>query len=274
MPTDETKEDESFFQAYWLYLLAGAVLLGSLAGLYYYPERGPWHGVIEAICIASALTLTVDPFVKKRLTHEVNKSIFYHVIGFDLPPAMQDRLRIYLRALEYYRESLAITAKALRVEGEEVIMEITLEGRIVALTRCKYGPGLEFEDTEHGEVQELWAKRTGEKAKLIEWSASNPSAVTHRDPMTTGYNAPVAKLKTGDTLESFFKFTLRQRKQDYWVQTFGTTTLKTTVTLVPLPGMKMYASRKTLSSDNQYEYDRVFIIGEDIRIRWKVEDGK
>lgn len=274
MPDPEMKDDESFLAAYWLYLVAGIVLLGSLVGLYFYPERGPWHGVIEAICIASALTLTVDPFVKKRLTHEVNKSIFYHVIGFDLPPAMQDRLRTYLRALEYYRESLSITAKALRVEGEEVIMEITLEGRIVALTRCKYGPSLEFEDTEHGEVEELWARRTGETEKLIEWKASNPSAVTHRDPMTTGYSAPVAKLKTGDTLESFFKFTLRQRKQDYWVQTFGTTTLKTTVTLIPLANMEMYASHRPVNSENKYEYDKVFIIGEDIRIRWKVTDGK
>src|SRR5665213_4292844 len=119
MPDSEIKDDESFLAAYWLYLLAGAVLLGSLAGLYFYPERGPWHGVIEAICIASALTLTVDPFVKERLTHEVNKSIFYHVIGFDLPPEMQDRLRIYLRTLEYYRESLCITAKALRIAGED-----------------------------------------------------------------------------------------------------------------------------------------------------------
>jgi hypothetical protein len=273
MSTSEMKDDESFFAAYWLYLLAGAVLLGSLVGLYFYSETGPWHGVIEAICIASALTLTVDPFVKKRLTHEVNKSIFYHVIGFDLPPAMQDRLRIYLRGLEYYRESLAVTARALRVEGEEVIIEITLAGRIVALTRCKYAPSLEFEDTEHGEVQELWARRPGETEKLIEWKATNPSAITHGDPMTTSYSAPVAKLKAGETLESFFRFTLRQRKQDYWVQTFGTTTLKTTVTLAPLEKMEMYASHKAVSSDNKYDYDRVFIIGEDIRIRWKVEGG-
>jgi len=271
MAIAETKGDEGFFEAYWLYLAAGAVLLGSLAGLYFYPERGPWHGVIEAICIASALTLTVDPFVKKRLAHEVNKSIFYHVIGFDLPPAMQERLRTYLRALEYYRESLAVTARALRVEGDEVVMEITLEGRVVALTRCNYAPSLEFEDTEHGEVEELWAKRPGETEKLIEWKATGPSAVTHRDPMTTTYNAPSAKLKAGETLESFFRFTLRQRKQDYWVQTFGTTTLKTTVTLAPLPKMKMYASHKPVSGDNKYEYDRVFIIGEDIRIRWVAE---
>lgn len=271
MATSETKDGESFFEAYWLYLVAGAVLLGSLAGLYFYPERGPWHGVIEAICIASALTLTVDPFVKKRLTHEVNKSIFYHVIGFDLPTEMQDRLRTYLRELEYYRESLAITAEALQIEGEEVVIEITLEGHVTALTRCKYDLALEFEDTEHGELQELWAKRKGESTKLVEWSASNPSAVTHRDPMTTEYSAPIAKLKAGDKLESFFKFTLRQRKQDYWVQTFGTTTLRTTVTLKPLPNMEMYASHKPVSSDNQYVYDRVHIMGEDIRIRWKVE---
>jgi len=271
MPTSEMKDDEGFFAAYWLYLLAGAVFLGSLAALYFYSELGPWHGVIEAVCIASALTLTVDPFVKKRLTHEVNKSIFYHVIGFDLPPEMQDRLRIYLRTLEYYRESLSITAEALRVEGDEVVMEITLEGRIIALTRCKYAPSLEFEDTEHGAVEELWAKRTGEKDKLIEWKASDPKATS--DPMTTLYSAPVATLKRGERLESCFRFTLRQRKQDYWVQTFGTTTLKTTVTLKPLANMKMYASHRPVSADNRYEYDKVFIIGEDIRIRWTVGEG-
>lgn len=272
MPDSEMKDDESFFAAYWLYLVAGIILLGSLTGLYFYPERGPWHGVIEAICIASALTLTVDPFVKKRLTHEVNKSIFYHVIGFDLPVEMQDRLRIYLRTLEYYRESLRVTAEALAVEGDEVVMQITLEGRIIALTRCKYAPSLEFEDTEHGVVEELWARREGETKKLIEWRAGN--AVAASDPMTTLYSAPVATLKRGETLESYFRFTLRQRKQDYWVQTFGTTTLKTTVTLKPLGKMKMYASHKPVSADNKYEYDKVFIMGEDIRIRWKVEEDR
>jgi hypothetical protein len=271
MPTSDTKDDESFLEAYWLYLLAGAVFVGSLAGLYFYSETGPWHGVIEAICIASALTLTVDPFVKKRLTHEVNKSIFYHVIGFDLPPAMQDRLRTYLRALEYYRESLAITAEALRLEGEEVVIEITLEGKVIALTRCKYAPSLEFEAPEHGVVQELWAKRTGEKEKLIEWKAGGATAAS--DPLTVLYAAPEATLKRGETLDSYFRFTLRQRKQDYWVQTFGTTTLKTTVTLKPLAGMTMYASHKALSGDNRYEYDRVFVMGEDVRVRWLVEGG-
>lgn len=270
MTTSDAKDEESFFEAYWLYLVAGIVLLGSLAGLYFYPEGGHWHGVIEAICIASALTLTVDPFVKERLAHEVGKSIFYHVIGFDLPPEMQDRLRIYLRALEYYRESLCITAKALRIEGEEVIIEITMESRIVVLTRCAYAPKLEFEDVEHGQLQELWARYIGAQDKLIEWKSSDPSTITHPDPMTTRYTAPEAKLKRGEKLESYFKFTLRQRKEDYWVQTFGTTTLKTTITLLPLANMQMYASHKVANPQNQYVYDKVFIVGEDLHIRWKV----
>ena len=45
------------------------------------------------------------------------------------------------------------------------------------------------------------------------------------------------------------------------------------MTLKPLAKMKMYASHKPVSADNKYEYDKVFIIGEDIRIRWTVEEG-
>jgi hypothetical protein len=72
----------NFVRLYWIYLLAGAVFLLTCYGLYAYPEGGKWHGVIEALFVAACLTLTVDPFVKTRVAREVNKDIFYHVIGF------------------------------------------------------------------------------------------------------------------------------------------------------------------------------------------------
>lgn len=276
MLTFKTKDGEGFFEAYWLYLVAGVVLVASLVALYYYSETGHWHGVIEAICIASALTLTVDPFVKERLGHEVSKSIFYHVIGFELPPEMQDRLRTYLRGLEYYRESLSITVKALRIEGEEVFIEITLEGRIVALTQCRYAPSLAFEEVEHGEVHEIWAKRPGTEDKVVEWKSTD-GLTPDDEPMTMLYAPKPVELQRGEKLDSFFRFTVRLRKKDYWVQTFGTTTLKTTVKLVPLEHMEMFASHPRCMNPqnrNEYAYNKVFIVGENIHVRWRVNDGK
>jgi hypothetical protein len=243
--------------------------------LYFYPEQGRRHGVIEATFIAAALTLTVDPFVKKRLATEINKDIFYHVIGFQLPEPMQDSLRKYLRGLKYYRELLSIKVSAKEIIGDDVTIEVELTGRSVMLTKYHYHQSLLFEEAEHGQVLEMWAKRPGSQNNLVEWKNS-PPITSDSEPMTQFYKGPDVKLQRGDKLESYVKFTLRGRKIDYWVQTFGTTTLKTEITLVPLENMKMFVSqpeRATSPTATHFDYDDVFIIGEDLKIRWQVADS-
>ena len=270
----KTKDGENKFVVYWLEIGAGVIAVTTLVGLRFYPENGHWHGVLEAFFIAAVLCLTVDPFVKKRLAHEASKDIFYYILGFQLPKDMQDRLHKYLRDLKYYRESLSITVKALRIEGEEVVLEVTQVSHIIALTKCDYHQRLTFEDPEHGQVSEMWAKRPGSTEKLVEWIASK-SLAEQPEPLTTLYQNPIAKLRGGDKLEAFFKFTLRGRKADYWSQKFGTTTLKTDVTLLPLDGMQLFASELgDAPIGKKLEYDHVFIVGDDLHIRWKVPDGQ
>jgi hypothetical protein len=268
----KTKDDENVFAVYWLYLVAGAVAGATFYALYIYPEHGQWHGVFEAIFIAALLTLTVDPFVKKRVAREVNKDIFYHVIGFRLPEEMQDSLQKYLRGLKYYRESLSITVKASRIE-DDVLIEVTETSQVVALTKCKYSQSLAFEDAEHGRVYEMVAKRIGSEEKLVEWSTKQPQAVGHPERLMTLYRGPEATLKRGEKLQAFFKYELRGRKADYWVHTFGTTTLKTDVKLLPQDGIQMFASGLGAAKiGEKLEYDNVFIRGEDIHIRWEIPD--
>ena len=279
MPSSETRE--SFLAKYWLYLIASFAFAAALTGLYFCPETSHWHGVIEAILIAASLTLTVDPFVKKRLTVEVSKNIFYHVLGFNLPDEMQDRLRTYLRDLKYYRTSFSLIVEALEITDHEVIIEVRLAAEIEVLTKCSYSPSLSFEKAEQGAVHEIWSRRKASLQKLVCWERSQPWAIETNVPLTTVYrardpNGHPANLHRGDKLESFFRFELQGRKVDYWVQTFGTTTAKTDINLIPLPGMKMYTSRGDPApllpgqTGERYLCDEVLVVGEDIHIRWEV----
>lgn len=268
----KTKDGESVLLAYWLQMVAAAIAAILGYGLYVYPEQGKWHGMLEAFFIAALLTVTVDPVVKSRLAHEVTKDIFYHIIGFRLPEEMQDRLRKYLRDLKYYRKSLSITVKALRIENDEVVFEVSQVSKIVALTKCTYRQSLTFEEAEGGEVIDMRAQRVKSK-DTVEWLPSRPWDVMNPEPMTKRIQGSTAVLGRGDEVIAFFTFTFRGRKTGHWVQKFGTTTIKTDVTLVPLDGMKMFASELThVPLGTRGEYDRVFIVGEDIQIRWKVED--
>jgi hypothetical protein len=264
-----TKEGENILEIYWLYMVAATVAAITFYALYVYPELGQWHGVFEAIFIASLLTVTVDPFVKKRVAREVNKDIFYHIIGFRLPEEMQDRLHKYLQGLRYYRKSLSIVVQA-SVVDQEVLLEVKETSQIVALTQCKYRQSLMFEDAERGKVEKMWARWIGSEDKMVEWKFGVPGAITHPEPLTTLYEGPETPLRLGDELEAHFHYKIRGRKTDYWVHTFGTTTLKTDVTLEPQGGINMYASgKKNARPGEKLEYDNVFIRGEDIHIRWE-----
>jgi hypothetical protein len=280
-----TEEKESYLARTWLYWLAGGILAGSLYGLYRCPEQSPWHSVIEACAIAAALTLTVDPFVKRRLAVEVNRSIFYHVLGFDLPSEMQDRLRSYLGGLTYYRESFVIEVEALSAKDGKVELDIRLRGLLKALTSTAYSQSLKFEEAEHGYVVDMWAKRVSEEQPFVWWDPSREKAKDVSVPLTTAYyscgeHGNETHIHRDEKIESLFRFRLTARYVDYWVQTFGTTTARTTILLKPLPGMTMYVSRgesAPLSQEEsgyreKYACDQVIVAGENLRIRWKYED--
>lgn len=271
-PQNEKRSLRELWNEYWLYIVALATSGVCLYLLHHYSDNYPWHGAFEAGFIAGVLTLTVDPFVKKRLATEINKDIFYHVIGFRLPEPMQDKLRKYLNGLRYYREWLSIKVTATDIVNDDVTIEVELKGRSLMLTRTAYFQSLLFEEAEREVVEEMWARRPGSDKNLVDLKDA-PTRTIPSEHMTHLYKGPEVKLEKGDIVDTYIKFTLKGRKTDYWVHTFGTTTLKTDVTLVPLNGMEMYVSqpeRATPISANEFDYNEVFIIGEDLHIRWKI----
>jgi hypothetical protein len=79
--------------AEWLGLLVGIVLIiVGVVGHFKLHEYLLLRSLSEALLIAGILTLTVDPFIKRRLLREASKDIFRHMLGFALPDEIKERL--------------------------------------------------------------------------------------------------------------------------------------------------------------------------------------
>ena len=77
---------------------------------------------LRNILVVPALTLAVDPLLKKRLIKDVSKDIFQHLLGIDFPPEIRDAfqkalpIRKQLRALAEQKMS---DLNAISIEAAE-----------------------------------------------------------------------------------------------------------------------------------------------------------
>src|SRR6266853_16278 len=75
----------------WLFALL-LVVLG--VGLIYRFHGQPIISAIaEALIVAGALALVVDPLIKSELLREASRGIFIHLLGFEHHPQVKDKLK-------------------------------------------------------------------------------------------------------------------------------------------------------------------------------------
>jgi hypothetical protein len=232
-------------------------------------EENRWHGLLEAVFIAAFLTVTVDPFVKRRLLKEASQDIFHHLIGIDLPIEMRERLKRYIFDLRYYREQMTLRVEAQREEDGRLRIHVTTDAVVVSLTDCSYQQRLTFEESECARVIGMTARTA---TRTSEWPAGSEIVESPDEPMELVAQNPDIPLSRGERLNSHFSFNVHGAETDFWVYNFGTTTVDVTVVLRPLPGMEMfapYSKCRDKNNPNVYHYRRVFIVGDHLHVRWR-----
>jgi hypothetical protein len=216
------------------------------------------------------LTVTVDPFVKKRLLKKASQDIFHYLIGVDLPIEMREALKRYVFGLEYYRTNQEVRAQAQRESDGRLRIHISIKAHVVALTNCEYKQSLAFEKAEDPRVIKMEARTV---RRTAEWNPATSQLVeVPREPMELLARNEAIDLRRGEELDSLFSFNIHGTETDFWVLNFGTTTLKTTVILEPLSDIEMFASDhryRMPDNVNVYSYDKVFIKGDHLHIRWR-----
>jgi hypothetical protein len=106
-----------------------------------------------AFWIAGFLTITVDPFVKRRARREATRDIFHHMLGFKLPECIRTRLQEMVETTKLYREDV-IQHIAMTEEGDFVRFLVEMEFEVINPTQHTrdFEPLVQFEPGERPEL--------------------------------------------------------------------------------------------------------------------------
>jgi hypothetical protein len=109
-----------------------------------------------ALFIGGILTMTVDPFVKRKARREATRDIFHHMLGYSLPEIIRERLQEIVERTRFYRKNTTIYINLLE-EGDVLVFATEMEFEMFNPTPhglC-FEPHLQFENGEHAELKSV-----------------------------------------------------------------------------------------------------------------------
>src|SRR5713226_2006741 len=115
------------------------------------------HSFGEALIIAGTLTACVDPFLKNSFARELGRNTFHHLLGYDLPEQIRDRLKNIALGTKTYRKDFSIGC---RFEPQpEQRMKLCFEASFEIINPSndheKYKPHIAFERGMNGKMEEI-----------------------------------------------------------------------------------------------------------------------
>ena len=252
----------------WAGSIVGVLLvLIGFVGIWRCPyEAG--KSISEAIFIAGCLTITVDPFLKRRLIQEASKDIFHHLLGFDLPKEIRLKLKDFLLGIKNYRIDTEIEARA-DLKHNSVLLTVSVRSKIIVASEMLYQPNVAFEESEHPTL--LQVSITSDNSNYNSNLTADHLHLESKpdEPMVLEWKGRELKLHSGDSLSMFVRFSVEGARNDFWVYFFGAPTIFTKLRLTASPGLDVSASLADQINGDEYIYQKVFVAGDHIQIRWK-----
>jgi hypothetical protein len=118
-----------------------------------YPNRFV-NEIVIALMIAGILTTTVDPLIKRRARREATRDIFHHMLGFNLPLIIRERLQDTVEKTKFYRRNMTQHI-VMTDQGDSVVFDIETEFEMVNPTphARAFPPLLQFEKGERATLR-------------------------------------------------------------------------------------------------------------------------
>jgi len=267
-----------WLKEWWVTILAVLVAVAALLAVVYL-HGGVLRSLSEAIFLAATLTVTVDPFLKRRLQKDVAKDIFHHLLGIDLPPEIRDAFQKALFGHDNYRKDFDVDVNARRSSNASVSLEVAIRSKVIAVRETNYEQILASEESENARL--LQASVTCDLNPTKNYSCSQAGAAQsaaeltmkpkENEPMAFEWKGRKIPMRKGEVISTYLKFNITRGIRDFWTLSFSSPTIYPRVRVTCSAELTITASRseQVQQNGNEYNYREVFVPGGNIVVRWE-----
>ena len=264
------------FEAWWEKVIARtpvkyiSLVLAAVGGLlvWRFPGGYFWHSIGEAAVIAALLMFLVDPFLKARLLKEAARDIFEYLLGFDHQPQLKERLKRLVFDTKLFRRNFNARYRLIP-EADFIQIEMEFDFELVNPTEeaVEFQYKIDFEQAENPRLDSLTLISS---EKSYEWRPALNA--TEDEPFVLQGLADPVKIQPASKGFSYRfggKCAVSYPAAFYYAQHFAYPTIGVTVTIEHPQTLEVDAAPTPAHEGNVWRYERLFMPGDHINIRWK-----
>jgi hypothetical protein len=228
----------------------------------------------EALLIAGFIAVTVDQYVKKRLLWETSHDIAKYLIGYNLPPEVQDQIHL-LMGTALVRRDFRHTYMFEEVDGR---IKLTVRGEY-KIENCSntdqpYTPHLDFEKHEEAVLIEFRCDSADENARDLKGPEAQESDGQKPIVNFSLKEIKVQPVRRGITYNVSYKFFRLVKPADSDLIAFHGPTIGVTIS-AECPNRLVFdgGGDATIKTTNRWEYTSIFLKGQHLHPRWSPRDA-
>jgi hypothetical protein len=240
-------------------LIAVGLLVGTLS------EVAVVQELRVALVIAGVLAVTVDPLIKGKAHRQAVRDVFHHMLGFNLPLPIRNRLLDIVTKTTLYRENTVMRV-ALSESGDLLVFDVEMEFEVVnpTLYTVPFQPRFEFETGEHPTLRSVtcFGEPDYGKGATLEHKKGEPSVI--------GYWGREIDLASGERHRFKVEYTMEYPLVlGFYIQHFQYPTIGLALTVKHPASIVVTATPAQSQSDGEWRYTALFMPGDYMQIKWE-----
>jgi hypothetical protein len=240
-------------------LIAVGLLVGTLSDIAIVQE------LRLALLIAGILAVTVDPLIKGKAHREAVRDVFHHILGFNLPLAIRNRLLDIVTNTTVYRENTALRV-VLSQSGDWLVFDVEMEYEVVnpTLYTVRFRPRLEFETGEHPTLKTVTC--FGEP----DYGSGATLDPKKNEPSVIAYRGRAIDFACGERRRFKFEYSMQYPLVlGFYIQHFQYPTIGLALTIKHPASLVVTATPAQSQSDGEWRYTTLFMPGDYMQIKWE-----